>query len=211
MTQPLQDYLGRRRGPTHPGLEGEDWRRVPKINLLPRIGRTSTAKLVIVGLILVLVIEGIVALTMSAGLSGIQDDTEQTNLALAGAERQLTFIETEIQDLHSQIDQLRRGSGTSEDAFTAINAKRVDWGASIAGMFGAQVPGVRFELVVTDTSTGKMIISGTADDVAGVVGFQAQLAQASNLVLLESLRWEEGEASLSFSADLSVKRGGAGE
>ena len=211
MTQLLQGYLGRRRGPTRPGLDGEDWRRVPKINLLPTIRRTATAKLVILGLILVLAIEGIVALTVFNDLSGTRDDTAQTSLALSGAERRLTFIETEIQDLHSQIDQLRRGSGTSEDAFTAIDAKRVDWGASIAGIFGAQIPGVRFELVVTDTSTGKVILSGTADDVAGVVGFQAQLAQASNLILLESLRWEEGEASLSFSADLSVRKGGAGE
>ena len=211
MTQLLQGYLGRRRGPTRPGLESEDWRRVPRINLLPRTGRTPTAKLVIVGLILFLVIEGIVALSMSTGVSGTRDDTEQTRLALAGAERRLTFIETEIQDLHSQIDQLRRGSGTSEDAVSAIDAKRVDWGASIAGMFVAQIPGVRFESVVTEPSTGKIAILGTADDVAGVVGFQAQLGQASNLVLLESLRWEEGEESLSFSADLSVLKGGAGE
>ena len=196
---------------TPPGLGGEDWRRVPKINLLPKTGRTPTARLVIGALILVLVIEGIVALTMSTGLSSTRDDTEQTRLALAGAERQLTFIETEIQGLHSQIDQLRRGSGTSADVHAAIDAKRVDWGASIAGMFSAQVPGVRFESVVADTPAGKVMISGTADNVAGVVGFQAQLGQASDLVVLESLRWEEGEESLSFSADLSVNKGGTVE
>ena len=84
-------------------------------------------------------------------------------------------------------------------------------GTSIAGIFSAQVPGVRFESVVADTSTGRVMISGTADDVGGVVGFQAQLRQTSDLVVLESLRWENGGASLSFSADLRVKKTGAGE
>lgn len=206
MRQPVTRLLSRARwGAARGGPQGGDWRRVPKINLLPGRRAGLTKSHLIGALVAVLVIAAVFLFNTYMGLSSAQDQTERNRQALQAATKKLSVIEEELQNLITKKADLEQKRKADEQAILAATSEQIDWGASLSALLSTQGPGVRFEAITTKPDSRAVEVAGVATDVNAMVVFQSYVANVSDLLDLQSLRWQEGDSSLNFVASFMAR------
>ena len=211
MTQLLRGYLSGNRGSAKFGLLGNEWRRVPKIDLLPPKGRGPIGTLLVVAMVLLLAVEAVLLWNLLSALSDAQAPKDQRARALLTVERQLATAETEVQRLNAEKDQLQRGRGNVDEAQEELASAHMDWGTVLTAIFEAEIPGILFDSVITAPGAGGVGVVGTAENIEAIVSFQARIGDRADILDLQNLQWKEVDASLSFSAEFTVRRPPGGE
>ena len=188
----------------------EPWRQVPKINLLRsaegRRGRIS--KSLRVGLFAVLVVEVLLAGIAYRNLSAVQEDMRGAQDELSAVGRQSEAVAATVQNLHRRIDERKLALGEERQEKSELTSSRVDWGASLMTLFGADVAPVTFNSVVVRPSASEVDVTGVALDVSAIIAFQSEIKDASLLLDLQSMRWEEGDSSLDLFATFKIRATG---
>ena len=206
MTQQLGKYLARALGTAAYRSHDADWRHVPKINLLAS-GRRVSNRTLIIGAAVVFLIEAILLLFFYADLTSVRDDTEAERRLLQSQELLLAAEEQDVQELHRELGQFQPGETIAQTgAYGELTAAHISWGAAISRLFQSEVPGVTFQSIVATPESGSTEVFGTAGEVRDMVRFQSEIQGASGILELLSLRWQEGDASLEFSAAFSVRQ-----
>lgn len=192
------------------GLQDWGWRRVPKISLLPQ-GRAPLFS----PLVLVLAVAVSAAAVLAAMLYGDVSSTkdlivrEQSKLVLAeeragAAEGSVADAEGEIGALSSQIAEIEAQSGLEGQPLEQFKKARVNWGAALQSMFGADGPGITLTRVVT-VPDGRLKVTGTFEGVDAVGRFNAYMRDVQEKLTLGNLQLEEGVETLIFTADVQVR------
>ena len=185
----------------------EPWRQVPKIDLLrsagDRGGRISRS--LRVGLFVVLVIEVLLAGIAYRNLSAVQEDMDGAQDELNAVARQSEAVAATVENLHRRIDEQKLALGEERQEKTELTSGRVDWGASLMALFGAEVAPVAFNSVVVRPAAGEVDVTGVALDISAIVAFQSEIKDASLLLDLQSMRWAEGDSSLDLFATFKIR------
>ena len=211
MTQFLKRYFSSRGNSAGFGLQDDEWRRgrgLPKINLLQQSRIRPASRLTVAGLLVVLVLEAIFLAIVYGDLTTARDDVDIQRQVLAGLQQREDQLAEKVQTLYQTIDQLQpteQERNVVEDSYRELTEGRVAWGAYMSALFGTVVSGVRFETVSTEPTGGNAEVFGTATNAAVMRSFQSEIVKASDILELNSLRWEEEEASLDFSASFTLK------
>lgn len=188
----------------------EPWRQVPKINLLRSAGerRGRISRSLRVGLFAVLLIEVLLAGIAYRNLSAVREDMRDARDILNAVGRQTEAISATVQNLHRRIDERKLALGEERQEKTELSSSRVDWGASLMALFGAEVAPVAFNSVVVRPAAGEVDVTGVAQNISAIVAFQSEIKDASLLLDLQSMRWEESDSSLDLFATFKIRATG---
>ena len=207
MTKLLKRYFSRRGRTVGLALPSDEWRRVPKINLL-LIGRSRPAsRTTVAALLAILLVEAIFLWTIYGDVTAARDDSEEQRRELILVQRTEDRLAAKVQTLYQAIDQLQPAEqerSVFEISYTELVKDRVEWGAYMLALFGTEVPGIQFQSVSTEPTSGNAEVFGVATSAAAMRSFQSEIANASDILDLISLRWAEGDASLDFSASFNM-------
>ena len=209
MILPRQGSLSPGQGPPA-SARVEPWRQVPLINLLDSAGgrRRTMYKVLRGGLVAVLLLETLLAGAAYRNLSALREDVRAAQDELNAVARESEAVSATVQNLHRRIDERKLALGEARQEKTALTSSRVDWGASLMALFGAEVAPVAFNSVVMRPAAGEVDVTGVALDISAIIAFQSEIKEASVLLDLQSMRWEEGDSSLDLFATFKIKATG---
>ena len=202
MTQLARGSISGRLDPT--------WRRVPKIDLLPRT-RGSFLTPVVLGLLALILVQAVVARYLLGELAAADEaaraarsDLIAANAAKFKEENAIADQEESITGLDSEEKQLTRQLDLIASTQSDLQAERPDWAVALEALLGADGPAIRFQNVVT-TPEGDMTVTGVATGLDAMSGFQTHMLGVEDVLDLLSLQWEEGDSDLAFTAEIRVR------
>ena len=209
MISPRQGSPSPDRGPSA-GARVEPWRQVPRINLLQPAGgrRRTMSKVLRGGLVAALLIETLLAGAAYRNLSAVREDVRAAQDELNAVGRQSEAVSATVQNLHRRIDERKLALGEARQEKTALTSSRGDWGTSLMALFGAEVAPVAFNSVVVRPTAGEVDVTGVARDISAIIAFQSEIKDASLLLDLQTMRWEEGDSSLDLFATFKIRAPG---
>ena len=178
----------------------EDWRAVPRIDILGTGTSWPLRSVLLTGLVVVLLIEALFVLSLFRGMSSARSDVEEAARALGALDGRMAYEDTWLASLYEQL-AAPDGAGSMDEKRIA---GRIDWSGPLAALFGTGGPSVRLASVVTNPD-GVIEVRGTASSVAAMGEFQERVRAVSAVLELRSLAWEEIGSSLSFTALLRVR------
>ena len=210
MTQFLRtrpSWLG---GPTTADAREPNWRRVPKISVVPG-ERASVITPLVLALLALLVVEAIVLQHLYRGLQDTSDrvaaatrDLDRVEGLVSTESNTISGKEQEIAALDAQIEQLGTQQDMISKAFNELTAGRTDWGNALDVLLRTDSPEVRFDKIVGQPG-GKVDVTGTAEDVAAFGTFQDHMSSVDDILFLQDSGFEEGDSHLVFTADIEVR------
>ena len=112
--------------------------------------------------------------------------------------------EDEIRAVRDQLESLTAEQDLISLAYARITTERTDWASSIDALLRAETPDVRFTKIEAKPG-GKVEAAGTAAGPAAMVEFQGRMRVVEDILDLQSLKWEEGDSALLFTASIQVK------
>ena len=206
MISPRQGSLSSGRGPPA-WARAEPWRQVPLINLLQSAGgrRRTMYRVLRGGLVAVLLLEMLLAGAAYRNLTALRGDVRAAQEQLNTVGLQSEAVSATVQSLHRRIDERKLALGEARQEKTALTSSRIAWGASLMALFGAEVAPVAFNSVVVRPAVGEVDITGVAEDISAIIAFQSEIKDASLLLDLQSMRWEEGDSALDLFATFKIK------
>lgn len=203
MTQFLRKMLSSNgRGATF-APRAASWRSVPRVNVLPT-GQGAAANLILPALVVVFLIEILVLGGLYRGLSTPRDRADVARPELVRLRVQLKAADASVVALNDELAQLEGGQDTSQAALAELKAGRRDWATSLTALFGAEVPGITFDSVVSNPG-GRIEVIGAASDESAVGRFQSHIRTLSRILEMQSIRLTRGDASLNFTAAFLLK------
>ena len=186
------------------------WRRVPKIDLLPR-ARGSFLTPVVLGLLALILVQAVVARYLLSELAAADEaaraarsDLVAANAAKFKEENAIADQEESITGLDSEAKQLTRQLDLIASTQSDLQAEHPDWAVALEALLGADGPAIRFQNVVT-TPEGDMTVTGVATGLDAMSGFQTHMLGVEDVLDLLSLQWEEGDSDLVFTAEVRVR------
>ena len=182
------------------------WRRVPKVDILPSRRATSPTVSILRAFFLVVLLgeaffiqgwyrEGVDAFRVA----------EETTTQLRAAELQLGDQQQSLDTLRGQLSQLQNRRSSREQEFQAVAAGHVDWSVVLSTLFEAEALGSRF-LSVAGTPDGEVTLEGIATGPVAMRTLPTQLTGVSDVLDLQSIRWESGSDPPAFTAIFRVRR-----
>ena len=189
-------------------VQESNWRQVPRISLLPREKASPITPLVL-GLLALLVVEGLALQYLYRDMSsingGASDLSErEREREVLGVESAIADHEDEIRAVRDQLESLTAEQDLISLAYARITTERTDWASSIDALLRAETPDVRFTKIEAKPG-GKVEAAGTAAGPAAMVEFQDRMRVVEDIHDLQSLKWEEGDSALLFTASIQVK------
>jgi Tfp pilus assembly protein PilN len=194
------------------------WRRVPKINILPRRPRTPPVVLMLRGLLaLIVVLEVFGVQNLYRAKAGSDETTRATRATLEREQRQLTAEQGSVQAIQSQLSQLQQQRDAKDQAYKEATGGKVDWHTAIATLLAVAAPEATFESVIAQEG-GKIVLKGVANEAEAVATLPSKLRGTSAVLDFQSIRWEAGNPAtggnpppsggpiFKFTATLTVRR-----
>ena len=182
------------------------WRRVPKVDILPSRRATSPTVSILRAIFLV------VLLGEAFFIQGWYRDrvdtvrvTEETTPQLQAAELQLSDQTQALDALRTELSQLQNRRNSREKEFRAVAEGHVDWSVVLSTLFEAEAVGARFLSVFGDPD-GEVTLEGIATETVAVRTLPAQLTGVSEVLDLQSIRWELETDPPDFTAIFRVRR-----
>ena len=188
-----------------PGEEG-DWRKVPKLNILPSRRSTSSnvAQLRAV-LLVVLLVQGYFVQDWLREETASRLSIESVSGELRAAERQLADKQGALGAIRTQISQLQAQSVNRQRELQEVSGEQINWGGVMVALFSAESAGTTF-LSVTIRPDGEVNLEGVANDVDAIKTLPSQLTQIAEVLDFQSIRWNQGSVPPAFSAVFKVRR-----
>ncbi len=197
-------------GQTPADDQDSGWRRVPKINLLPGT-RSSVITPLVLFLVAVMLLEALALQYLYRDGLSTNERSDALGRELSDIERRISAQEGAIADEEGKIAELENGlkqlaaqDEVARQAYDQLTALRPDWGASLEALLQGDSPDAMFTKVVTAPG-GKIDVTGVATGVAGIDRFLEHMREVDYILDLTSFRWEEGESSLVFTADIRTR------
>ena len=188
-----------------PASQDRNWRRVPKINILPskRAAAPATSQIRLV-LLVVLLVEAffIQQWYREVGNSVIQ--IEETTIQLESVELQLADERQAVTTLRTQLSQLEAQRTVREEEFREVTGGQIDWHSVLGVLFAAEAQGSRFLSVVT-SQNGEITLEGVATGPDALRTLPTQLNSVADVLTLQSIRWEAGSNPPTFIAIFRVR------
>ena len=178
----------------------EDWRAVPRIDILGTGTGWRLRSVLLMGLVIALLVESLVVVSLFRGTSSARSDVEEATRALEALDGQLAYEDTWLASLYEQLAAPDDARPMDQKTI----AGRIDWSGPLAALFGTGGQKVRLASVVTNPD-GVMEVQGMASSVAAMGDFQERVRAVSAVLELQSLAWEEDGSSLSFTALLRAR------
>ena len=213
MMFPFLRRLGASGRASAPGGAGQHWQRVPRFNFILRPQQRSLAStLLLLLLVAAVATEAYLGVTWMQEQNDIEETIDNTQRLASSVEVQLTDKHVAINDLETQINQIKRKGTSLEEAFQEVTGGRTRWSSLFSAVFAVQMAGVQFTTVATGPD-GTLDITGVATDRDVITQFQKQIVDAP-LLGLQSITTldppdEDGDGAiedglLSFIATLEL-------
>lgn len=182
------------------------WRRVPKVNILPSRRATSPTVSILRAIFLVVLLGEAFFIQ---GWYREQVDTvkvaEETTPQLQAAELQLSDQQQAVDVLRNELSQLQIRRSSREEEFQAVAVGHIDWSVVLSTLFEAEAVGARFLSVFGDPD-GEVTLEGIATGPVTKRTLPTQLTGVSEVLDLQSIRWEQGSDPPAFTAIFRVRR-----
>lgn len=188
-----------------PGEEG-DWRKVPKLDILP--SRRSTSSSVVqlrAVLLLVLLLQGYFVQDWLREEQSSRLLIESVSGELRDAERQLEDKQGAENAIRSKIRELQNIGVNQQRELQEVSGGQINWDVVMVALFSAESAGTTF-LSVTIRPDGQVNLDGVANDAAAIKTLPSQLTQIADVLDLQSIRWTPGSVPPAFSAVFKVRR-----
>ena len=188
-----------------PGEEG-DWRRVPKLNILPsrRSTSASVSQLRAVLLVVLVVQAYFVQGWYREGIESTES-IESVSGELRAAERQLADKQGALSAIRTQISQMQAQGVSQQRELQEVSGGQINWNVVMVALFSAEGAGTTF-LSVTVRPNGEVSLEGVANEADAIKTLPSQLNQISNVLDFQSIRWTPGSVPPAFSAVFKVRR-----
>ena len=201
-----QLWLLRRRGPDDEwdGPPVRYWRRVPRINMLPRSGQAGGTRgafrVVPAAVILAEVI--FLALQLQARSSD-EAATETAKKQLPQVQANIASAQSDLEAVQTQLDEAKKGVEAAMNAYAQATGGRTNWYPGAVALLNMQTEGVRFDAIAAKPG-GEIALDGVAADLAALTRFQSKLKEASQFLRLQNISFDTTGSSLKFAATLKV-------
>ena len=183
-----------------------DWRKVPKVNLLPsRPGGSSPVSLLRLLLMVVLLVEGFFFQDWRGTNGAVAIELESSRIALQGAEQQLAQQRGSADTIRAQLSQLQVQRNNQEREFQEVSAGQIDWAPVIAALFAAETDETSFQSLVASPD-GEVILEGLATGADAITALQTKLAEVSGVLDLQSIQSAQRGDQPSFTANFRVRQ-----
>lgn len=188
-----------------PGEEG-DWRRVPKLDILPSRRSTSSnvARLRAV-LLLILLVQGYFVQDWLREETDTRLSIESVSGELRAAERQLADKQATDNAIRTQISQLIAKRLKLETELQEIAGEQIEWDEVMFALFSAESTGTTF-LSVTIRPDGIVNLEGVANQADAITTLPSQLSQISDVLEFQNFRIVPGSVPPAFSVEFKVRR-----
>ena len=182
------------------------WRRVPKVDILPSRRATSPTVSILRAIFLVVLLgEAFFIQNWYRKRVDTVSVAEETTPQLQAAELQLTDQIQAVDVLRNQLFQLQTQRVSREEEFQAVAADHVDWSVVLSTLFEAEAVGARFLSVLGDPD-GEVTLEGIATGPVAMRTLPTQLTGVSDVLDLQSIRWELERDPPAFTAIFRVRR-----
>ena len=190
---------------TAPSLD-RSWRQVPKINILvpQRTGLISASQLRL-ALLLILLVEGFFIQGWYRGQTEAVQEIDSTKTELQALESDLGGRQKGLDALRAQISQLKVQRTNKLKEFQEITGDNIDWDAVFVRLLSAEASGARYLSVIAEPS-GDLTLEGIALGPEAASTLPSQLTSVSDVLELQSIRWDQGNDPPSFTAMFRVRR-----
>ena len=175
---------------------------MPRVNVLPT-GQGAT-NVLLPALVVVFLIEILVLGGLYRGLSTPRDRADVARPRVERLRVQLRAADASVVKLNDELVQLGSGQDPSQAPLAELRAGRRDWATSLTALFGAEVPGITFDSVVSNPG-GRIEVIGAAADESAVGRFQSHIRTLAQILEMQSIRLTRADASLSFTAVFLLK------
>lgn len=211
MTQGILKRLPWSRGLGSVGVEEWDYRRVPKVSLLPAERGPLLSRL---GIALLLITVAL-APVLQCQYGGFTDAEGQATVAqaeLARLERLISSEEGGVFDDNQALSDIEQELETLSDrreqflrSLELLAASQIDWEPPLSAVLGSDSTEVTL-VKVTAKPDGAIDVVGSATGVAAMGRFQDHMRTVDDVVILRKLSWEPGDAGLVSTANIDVRR-----
>lgn len=194
------------RPPGRAGVQEGYWRRVPKVDVLPRRQVKFSASLVVTGLlVLVLVLGAFLALKEYRERVDVDSTIVAKTAQLQSLQGQLSAKQQEVEPLRSEISKLKSQLDGAEKAYRQVTVGHLNWyGAIEALLLKTETPGVRFSSVTAKPGGGVTLV-GQATNPQTMAAFLKQLNDVSSAIEFQGIQWRSGSDPPEFTASFRVR------
>jgi len=188
-----------------PASQDRNWRRVPKINILPskRATAPATSQIRLV-LLVVLLVDAFFIQQWYREVGNSILQIEKTTSQLESVELQLADERRAVTALRTQLSQLETQRNVREEEFREATGGQIDWHRILGVLFLAEAQGSRFLSVVT-SSNGEVTLEGVATGPDALRTLPSQLTSVADVLSLQSIKWEPGSNPPTFIAISRVR------
>ena len=192
-----------------PGLvpsQDQNWRKVPKVNLLSAQRSTSpTISQARVILLVVLLVEAFFIQDWYRERAGLVQEFEGIEARFGVAKRQLAERRQSVDNIRTQLTQLQNSRSSLEQEYQAVTGGHVEWNSVFTALFNTEAPGTKFLSVIANPE-GEVVLEGIAlaPDVPKTL--PTQLTGMSEVLELQSIRWTPGSDPPAYTAVFRVRR-----
>lgn len=187
-------------------LQERQWRRVPRISVVPAQRRTGFPPS-LVALAVVLLVELFLVQSYYRGIQTLTDDVEAATVSLDQVAEELGSEETAVGDLEIKIaaveEKMAQVSARRQqiaDSRKELEAPRTDWALALRLLLDADGPDVNVTKLVVDPA-GSIELTGSFSTPTSFVRFQEHMNGVSDVLELGSLKQDGPD----FTASIGVK------
>jgi Tfp pilus assembly protein PilN len=204
VTSAINRLLGRLGNRPGQAAHGQSWRRVPRINVLPRAGAATDRRRLTRYALAAIVLIAVVYLVMQyQGRSADEAAAEALRSDLQRVQADVAAEQQVVTELQASVDEARQRLADAKAGYEQITAGRTDWFTGISSLLASGVEGVRFTSIVTKTG-GEIALTGEAADLGAISAFQGRLRDVSGSLKLQGISFESTSTVLKFAANLRV-------
>lgn len=192
--------------PGRAGVQGRYWRRVPKVDVLPRRQIKLSTSLVVRGLLVLVFLVGVFLVQREYRERLDVDSTLGAKTAqLQSLQRQLSAQKKEVDPVRSEITKLKSQLDGAEQAYRQVTAGYIDWHVAVeALLLKTETSGVRFNSVTTKPGGGVALL-GQAANPRTAATLPKQLQDISSAIEFQGIQWKPGSDPPEFTATFKLQ------
>ncbi len=188
------------------------WRQVPRINLVSTQAPTKFApKTLGLGGLLLVALGATAYLYLS--LSSMKTEVEALTQDLDGYTNEtaqsrdsLSEIETELQTIITQVQELDDGSSVAGQALEELRVARTDWAYGLDALLGVDGTDVRISKVVTQPNAKLLVtLAGSGFQALGTFQDHMRKDEVEDILELVTLNSASTESGFTIAAEIRVR------
>ena len=189
-----------------PASQDRNWRRVPKINILPskRATAPATSQIRLV-LLAVLLVEAFFIQQWYREAISFSEQIVETESKVKSADSQLDDEEQAMDTLRTQLSQEEAQRKVREVEYREVTGGQIGWDGVLGVLFAAETQGSRYLTVITSPS-GEVTLEGVATGPDARRTLPTQLTGVADVLTLQKIEWEPGGDPPTFIAVLQVRQ-----